>query len=62
MNEFLSLAPALAAGLIARRIFLRRPLVDGSQGRFVPTAGALVFGSLLLRMSITLRDFISSAR
>jgi F-type H+-transporting ATPase subunit a len=29
-------------GRVARRDFLRRPLVDGSQGRFVETAGALV--------------------
>ena len=47
----------MGGGSGARRDFLRRPLVDGSQGRFVQTAGTLVFGSLLLRMSIALAGF-----
>ena len=42
MNDTLTLVLALVAGAVARRDFLRRPLVDGSQGRFVRTAGALV--------------------
>ena len=42
MNETLTLALAWIGGRGARRDFLRRPLVDGSQGRFVRTAGALV--------------------
>ena len=32
----------LAAGLLLGAILLRRPLVDGHPGRFVPAAGALV--------------------
>ena len=32
----------VGGGRVARRDFLRRPLVDGAQGRFVRTAGALV--------------------
>ena len=43
MNETLSLVPALVAGVVLGAMFLRRPVVDGSQGRFVPTAGAVVF-------------------
>jgi hypothetical protein len=45
MNETVILV--LAAGLGgwggARAIFLRRPLVDGAQGPFVPAAGAVDF-------------------
>ena len=35
MNEWLTLALALMAGLLLGAIFLRRPLVDGAQGRCV---------------------------
>ena len=42
MNETLTLVLALAGGRLARRDFLRRSLVDGPEGRFVRTAGALV--------------------
>ncbi len=42
MNESLTLVPALVTGMLLGAMFLRRPLVDGSQRRFIPTAGALV--------------------
>jgi F1F0 ATPase subunit 2 len=56
MNETVILVLAGRRGL-ARRVFLRRPLVDGAQGPFVETAGALFLGSLLLRTSIALAGF-----
>ena len=40
MNEVLNLVLALVAGRFARCDVLRRPVVDGSQGPFVQTAGA----------------------
>ena len=42
MNETLTSGAGFGGGRFARRDILRRPLVDGSQGRFVQTAGALV--------------------
>jgi hypothetical protein len=60
MNETVILVLALERGGLARRVFLRRPLVDGAQGPFVQTAGALVLGSLLLRMSMPWLDSMLS--
>ena len=37
MNEILSLILALVAGFLLGAFFLRRPLVDGSEGAFVQT-------------------------
>jgi hypothetical protein len=42
MNETLRLLVLAGWRGLARRVFLRRPLVDGAQGPFVQTAGAVV--------------------
>jgi hypothetical protein len=42
MNETVILVLAGERGCLARRVFLRRPLVDGAQGPFVETAGVFV--------------------
>jgi hypothetical protein len=57
MNELFCPGAGLVAGIFARRDFLRRPLVDGSQGRFVQRPALWFLGSLLLRMSIALAGF-----
>ena len=58
MNETLTLALAWRGGGLLGAHLLRRPLVDGSQGRRRPTQPALWFlGSLLLRTGIALAGF-----
>ena len=57
MNETLTLALAWLAGGLLGAIFFGGLVVDGSQGRLVPPAGALVSRQLLLRMSIVLAGF-----
>jgi hypothetical protein len=56
--KLLILVLAWGSGCLARCDFLRRPLVDGSQGAFRPNSRRFgFFGSLLLRMSIALAGF-----
>jgi hypothetical protein len=63
MNEPVMLVLAGGRGPCARRDLFRRPLVDGAQGSLsVETAGALVLGSLLVRMASPWPDFICFGR
>ena len=57
MNEILFLAPALAAGLLLGAIFFGGLWWTVRQGRFIPRPALWFFGSMLLRMSITLAGF-----
>ena len=51
------LVVALVTGALARRDFLRRPLVDGPKGVASERPALWFLGSLLLRTSITLAGF-----
>lgn len=57
MNEFLSLASALAAGLLLGGIFFAGLWWTVRKGVSSNRPGLLFLGSLLLRMSITLTGF-----
>ena len=57
MNESLMSGAGVGGGRVARRDFLRRPVVDGSQGVSSQRPALWFFGSLLLRTSIALAGF-----
>ena len=57
MNEFLSLAPALAAGLLLGAFFFGGLWWTVRKGVSSEQPALWFFGSLLLRMSITLAGF-----
>ena len=60
MNEFLSLAPALAAGLLLGAIFFGGLWWTVRKGVSSKRPALWFFGSMLLRMSIALAAFTSS--
>jgi F1F0 ATPase subunit 2 len=57
MNEFLSLAPALAAGVLLGTIFFGGLWWTVRKGVSAQRPALWFFGSMLLRMSITLAGF-----
>ena len=57
MNEFLSLAPALAAGVLLGTIFFGSLWWTVQKGVTSERPALWFFGSLLLRLSITLAGF-----